>query len=242
MSERYYIGEQPSPNVGDTLLLSAGESQHIVKVMRQKIGDGLLLFDGRGGEFEAVINVVKREQVEVRIENVLPLAPRTSRSLTIAAALPKGERQKWMVEKLMELGVSRIVPIAARYAVTKAEPSVITRLARQIIEAAKQCGAKYLPELTQETPLEELAVLTKNELVWFAHPVRDTAIGQQLPGNLKRAERMTVVIGPTGGFSPDEVELAVKAEWLPLDLGPYLLRTETAAIAVAAALVLFPDV
>ena len=241
MAERYYIGEQPTPSLGATLRLSPAESRHVTKVMRQKVGDSLLLFDGRGGEFIAQLIAIQKDSVEARIDESMPLAPKSSRQLTIAAALPKGDRQKWMVEKLMELGTARIIPIITRYAVTKADAPVVERLRRQAVEASKQCGAKYLPKIIEEKTLEELSDLTEQESVWFAHPVRDAAIGQCLPGKLPKSDKITVLIGPTGGFAPEEVEFAQDAGWLPLDLGPYLLRTETAAIAIAASLLLHSE-
>lgn len=268
MSDRYYLDVPERPEPGKTFSLSTEESRHLTRVMRAKVGDSVVLFNGRGLEFESELVAVQKGCADIRILRVLFEEAPATVHLTIAAALPKGDRQKMMVEKLTELSVSRIIPLATRYSLYKAETSTLLRLRRQAVEAAKQCGRRWLPEITEECRFDKLDTLLDADTVpttlrLFAHPVRDGEVGQcslkayfaeirksecflqaaQAPWSQHSTDipcppRVVVVIGPTGGFAPEEVEAALAAGWQPLELGSNVLRTETAAMAVAAGVLL----
>ncbi|HBT76349.1 MAG TPA: hypothetical protein DEB39_05350, partial [Planctomycetaceae bacterium] len=188
MSERYYVDVAEPPATNTLLILSLEEARHLVRVMRRKAGDRITLFNGRGLEFESEIIATKRDRVEVRILGILSEEGPVAVPLTLAVALPKGDRQKWMVEKLTELSVSRIIPLSTRYSQYGADEAVLVRLRRQAVEAAKQCGRRRLPEMAAEQTFESLLRLTGHEaghgeemapLRLFAHPVRDGDVGQR---------------------------------------------------------------
>lgn len=267
MSERYFIETQEKLSPDRQVVLSPEEANHLVRVMRQKVGAEAILFDGRGEEYESQIVSIQKDRVELRILRSRPSEPPASIPLTIAVALPKGDRQKMMVEKLTELSAARIIPLMTEYGVYKSDAKVLVRLRRQAVEAAKQCRRRWLPEILEERRFEELDALcplketdetpagNAGPLRLFAHPVRDGRIGQRrlkdyLEGKVtfssgepgRKPGEIYVAIGPAGGFSPSEVERALASGWEPLDLGINVLRTETAAMAVAAGVLLMTDV
>src|SRR6185436_15410174 len=144
MSERFFV-EQPI--TGSTAELVEAEAQHLAKVMRAAVGDEVVLFDGSGAEFAAKVarlskSVVLLEIVERREINREPRV-----ELTLAVALPKGERQKWLVEKLTELGATRLIPLITERGVAQPVESALDRLRRGVIEASKQCGRNRLMEI-----------------------------------------------------------------------------------------------
>ncbi len=261
MSERYYVESKEPFSLNRRVVLSPEESNHLVRVMRQQVGDEAVLFDGRGMECDAQIVSVQRDRAELLILRIRPAEPPAPMPLTIAVALPKGDRQKWMVEKLTELSAARIVPLATDYGVYKSDANVLARLRRQAVEAAKQCGRRWLPEILEERDIRGLDALpnlrngdSEKPLRLFAHPVRDGQVGQRrlrdyVEGTISSTEgersgkpsEILVAIGPTGGFSPVEVETALANGWKPLELGSNVLRTETAAIAVAAGVLLLSE-
>jgi 16S rRNA (uracil1498-N3)-methyltransferase len=148
----------------------------------------------------------------------------------LAVALPKGERQKWLVEKLTELGVTRLVPLVAERGVAEPTPSAIERLKRGVIEASKQCGRNRLLELA---PPRRAAELFADATLPMPRLIADPEGHAEIPA---RGEHTIVAVGPEGGFSSAERSAAETGHWQPVSLGPRILRIETAAVAVAVAI------
>ncbi|MCL2306148.1 MAG: 16S rRNA (uracil(1498)-N(3))-methyltransferase [Planctomycetaceae bacterium] len=248
MTQRYFLSQPPDKD--HLAVLDGDEARHLTKVMRKKIGEEVFLFDGSGTEYRAAVSAIARSQVTLLIRESRQSHLERTIPLTLATALPKGERQKWLVEKLTELGCTRLIPLHTELSVAKAEPQVVQRLGRYVIEASKQCGRLRLMEIGPQTDFESiLNRLGGDEAAanLLIHPISDEHVGQldihdwivsrqkspATPGSLN------VLIGPEGGFSPGEVQMALEKRWIPLDLGPRVLRTETAAIAVCAVLSAF---
>jgi len=219
------------PIQGSLVKLDGDEAHHLARVMRAKPGEAITLFDGTGVEFQATIEAVSSKQVELRIESQREVDRELPRRLTLAVALPKGDRQRYLVEKLVELGVARLVPLETRRGVAKPTESAVERLRRAVIEASKQCGRNRLMEIAEGTDWRAFAPLSAEQGQRFlAHPAAEGAPPTPLPAT----GDVIVAIGPEGGFDDDEVRLALEHGWLPLDLGPRILRVETAAALVAA--------
>jgi len=148
--------------------------------------------------------------------------------LTLAVALPKGERQKWLVEKLTELGAARLVPLITERGVAQPVDAAIARLSRAVIEASKQCGRNRLMEIAPP----------REALEYFAADALGTKViaepgGEPLGSLAPDVTQLAVAIGPEGGFTPSELKSALESQWRPVSLGRSILRIETAAIAVA---------
>jgi 16S rRNA (uracil1498-N3)-methyltransferase len=158
--------------------------------------------------------------------------------ITLGVAIPKGERQRWLVEKVVELGVRRLVPLSTERSVAAPTESALARLRRAVIEASKQCGRNYLMEITPGQELAEFVRAPSGDLRWIAHPggeplsaiIRRTIFVECATGSASAFPRCHLAIGPEGGFAPDEIAAAQAAGWQLVELGPRILRVETACL------------
>jgi 16S rRNA (uracil1498-N3)-methyltransferase len=231
MSERFFLA---APPVGDRAVLAGDEARHLSRVLRAQPGDAVVVFAGTGVEWPARIVRIARDEVELVLGAPRPEPPRAGPRITLAVALPKGERQKWLVEKLTELGVDRLVPLVTTRGVAEATAAARGRLERGVIEACKQCGRNRLMEIgapqTIAAVLTEVAAVGRAVLAAPHAPPLDAATlaagGRELVG----------LVGPEGGFTSDEIAAAVQAGAVRVGLGCHVLRVETAAIALAARL------
>jgi 16S rRNA (uracil1498-N3)-methyltransferase len=200
-------------------------------VMRASVDDTVTLFDGSGAEFEAVVDKLLRTEVDLRIVARHDIDRELPFKLMVGVALPKGDRQKWIVEKLTELGVSKLVPLVTDRSVAQPVDSALERLRRPVIEASKQCGRNRLMEIAEPQKWSEWIISEiENCRRILAHPD-----GQPLSAVNRAANTPTqIAIGPEGGLTNAEVEAATAARWEKISLGPRILRIETAAIALAA--------
>ncbi len=228
MSERFFIDTLP---LGNQAVLKGDEARHLTRVLRAKIGDAVRLFNGRGSEWPAQVVQIGRDTVSLEIGAACVDSPSDSRLLTVAAALPKGDRQKWMVEKLTELGVGRLIPLATTRGVAEATAGAQARLERGVIEACKQCGRNTLMEVAAGHTLDQLlAAIPAGTYGLIAHPG-----GSPLnTGALRAATAVLALVGPEGGFTDDELVAADRSGLVRVSLGPHILRVETAAISLAA--------
>ena len=228
MSERFFIDTLP---LGNQAVLKGDEARHLTRVLRAKIGDAVRLFNGRGSEWPAQVVQIGRDTVSLEIGTACVDSPSDSRLLTVAAALPKGDRQKWMVEKLTELGVGRLIPLATTRGVAEATAGAQARLERGVIEACKQCGRNTLMEVAAGHTLDQLlAAIPAGTYGLIAHPG-----GSPLnTGALRAATAVLALVGPEGGFTDDELVAADRSGLVRVSLGPHILRVETAAISLAA--------
>jgi 16S rRNA (uracil1498-N3)-methyltransferase len=228
MSDRYYSSK---PIAGDRAVLAGPEAHHFLHVMRGKPGDQITLFDGTGVEYLAQALRCTRSEVELTVLARQSIDRELGFPLTLAVALPKGERQKWLVEKAVELGVTRIVPLQAARAVAQPTAGALDRLRRTVIEASKQCGRNRLLEISEAQSLHTLIGNAPARAVrWMAHPSGASIRSMELHSC---GEGIDCLIGPEGGFTEGEVERAALAGWQPVSLGQRILRVETAAIALA---------
>jgi 16S rRNA (uracil1498-N3)-methyltransferase len=242
MTERYFVER---PISGDRATLSGPEAHHLIHVMRAAPGTRVTLFDGGGDEFSATVAQVRRSDVELSIVSRESVDRELPFNLTLGVALPKGDRQKWLVEKAVELGVTRIVPLRTRRGVAQPVEGSLVRLRRAVIEASKQCGRNRLLQIDEPRDWPDFVVGADTPCRLVAHPGGDCLnvhLGDR--PNVRLSENGTVpfiaaagvwvAVGPEGGFSDDEVALALDAGWRAIDLGRRILRIETAALALAA--------
>jgi 16S rRNA (uracil1498-N3)-methyltransferase len=228
MSDRFYV-EQPI--LGPTAELAGDEARHLATVMRLSVGHEITLFDGGGNEFIARIAKVTKQSVHCDILERREISRELPFSLSLAVALPKGDRQKWLVEKTTELGVTRLIPLITERGVAQPVEGAIQRLRRGVIEASKQCGRNRLMEIAEPRRAPELfADKAIAEIRLIAH------FGGQSLNSARMRSNVGVfaAIGPEGGFTDAEVAAATAEGWQPVALGSRILRVETAAIAIAA--------
>ena len=224
MAERFYINRDLGPGLVE---LGGPEAHHLGAVCRARPGDVVCLFNGDGHEYPARIVEVTRRDVTLEVESVVACSRELPIVLHIAAPLPKGDRAWFLVEKLTELGVTTLTILSTERSVVLPREAKLEKLERQVIEASKQCGRNALMRIEGPRKLGEFLRddgLPKIRL--FAHPA--TERGPLLP----QAD-VAACVGPEGGFTDAEVTLARDAGWRPIDLGPRILRVETAALALA---------
>ena len=231
MSERFFLA---APPVGGRAVLAGDEARHLARVLRAKLGDAVTLFDGSGRSWSARIVALGRGEVALEVGELRQSPPAGTPAVTLAVALPKGERQKWLVEKLTELGTARLVPLVTERGVAEATPAALERLKRGVIEACKQCGRDSLVAIGDPASVAEI-VATKP-------PAAVGVVADPTGGPLDRipwrqAAEVIGLVGPEGGFTAEELAAADAAGWPRVTLGSYVLRIETAAMALAARLV-----
>ncbi|MBX7103921.1 MAG: 16S rRNA (uracil(1498)-N(3))-methyltransferase, partial [Gemmataceae bacterium] len=227
MADRFYVSFPIAPG---ELLLQGPEAHHLATVRRFRPGDSVILFTGDGSEYPAEVLAVGKKDVTLRLGEPLRPVRELPGKLEVAAAVPKGDREEFLIEKLTELGVTRFVPlITARSVVVPKQE----RLQRTVIEASKQCGRNVLMEVAAPTRFADyLAGSTATER-YLAHT--GTGPDAKSPAELARAAGfdVTIAVGPEGGFTDEEFAQAVRSGWQPLHLGSRVLRIETAAVAAA---------
>ncbi len=222
MAHRFFITE---PITSERTTLTGTEAHHVQHVMRAVVGDEITLFDGSGQEFTARIDGLRRSQIDLIVTNHSVVSREPIRHLIVGVALPKGDRQRWLIEKLTELGVAQVVPLRTQRSVVHPEQRSLKKFRRFVIEASKQCGRNHLMEVAPLTHFSAfLAAAPQSAIRWLADPA-----GNQAMGNVARQTTAAyMAVGPEGGFSPEEQHEAEAALWQSVSLGPRILRIETA--------------
>ncbi len=203
--------------------LVGDEAHHLIHVLRLRQGDTVALFDGNGRAANATVARIAGESVELDVGGTLP-ANESPLQITLAVAVPKGDTMSLIVRKLTELGVTTIQPLVSDNSEVSAEAIAkrIERWKRIALEAAKQCGRSRLPSIEPPRAFEELA----REGAWLLSPGAS-------PLSATKPAKPLVLVGPEGGWSKAELELAAARKLIVFGLGPRTLRTETAAISAS---------
>ena len=217
-----------APDIERSLTLPESDSQHAVRVLRMQPGDSLEVIDGKGHRFccRLLDAHSKHASVEIVSRHDMPLC--WKQEITVAVAPTKHmDRMEWMVEKLTEIGVNRIVPLLSE----RSERKVIKteRLEKIAVSAMKQSLKSVLPVIEPLTPVKEFIAGCETEQHFIAH-CDDESTRNLLARTYRPFTSATIMIGPEGDFSPSEIAAALTAGWQPVTLGDNRLRTETAAI------------
>lgn len=234
MFDRYFVQQ---PVEGDVARLIEDEAHHLSHVMRARPGDDVVLFDGSGAEWQARVVAISRSAVELQVHERREVDRELTLDVTLGVALPKGERQRWLVEKAVELGVRRLVPLVTQRGVAQPVEKALGRLRRTVIEASKQCGRNRLMEVG--TPVKSSDLFTAAYPTETLRAIADPS-GREPPQSLLEGRRGAApsacyfAVGPEGGFSEHEIAVATSNGWQAVTLGPRILRIETAAIYLAA--------
>ena len=226
---------------GATLALPERAATHLVRVLRLRAGDRLAVFDGAGREHDATLAQVRGERVDVLLGAARTAAAESPLAITLVQGISRGERMDYAIQKATELGVRRIVPVFAERSVVRLDAAQAERKLEHwrgvATSACEQCGRATLPEVLP--PRRYLEFLAEARAPADARHVRlvlapeGTHGAHDLPDPLSAAE---LLVGPEGGLTADEENLALARGFVGLRLGPRILRTETAAAAAIAAL------
>ena len=228
---------------GTRLALPEAAARHAVRALRLGVGDALTLFDGGGGEYPARIAGVAREAVEVELAAHVARECESPLDLTLLQALQAGDKMDLTIQKAVELGVARVVPLLSRRSVVRLEGERALRRVEHwrgiAVSACEQCGRNRVPAVEPIERFERwLAPATQVAPAGVRRLLLDPLGGRTLASLPPPAagERIELLIGAEGGLAPEEVEAAQRAGFVGIRLGPRVLRTETAGLAALAAL------
>lgn len=232
---RFFV---PAPlTVGGSTQLEGGDARHIGGALRMTPGEKLTLCDGAGTDYTCTLTAVDRDTVTLTVDSACPTAAEPSLAVTLYMGLPKSDKMEWIIQKTVELGVCRIVPVATSRSVVRLDGKDAakkqTRWQKIAAEAAGQSGRGIIP--TVEMPLTWKQALPRlaAENTLLCYEGGGAPIGQLVtPADTA----LSLVVGPEGGFDPAEVEAVTAGGGRIATLGPRIMRCETAPIAALAVL------
>ncbi len=220
--------------------IDSSESHHIVHVKRLKIGDNIIVFNGMGDEFEAEIEEIEDNRVKVTINEQKTISKENTIGIDIAFAIPKGKRSHLLVQKCTELGAHKLIPVNYERSVVKLKDDCSVKIEKWqkiAIEASKQCGRNTITEIGEIVDFCNLLnAVDRYDILLFACNQSDSSNLKNTLQEHPKPNNIISFIGPEGGFTSNEIEMAKKAGCKFVSLGRRILRVETAAIAVSAIL------
>lgn len=232
-----------TPDLNQTSIEGA-EAKHAHQVLRLRSGDTCTIFDGKGKEAKVNITRINKDILEFSIL-AISSASEPKVELNLIQAIPKGKAMELILQKATELGIANIYPILSERTVVKIDDDELASKTRKwehtIIESCKQCGQNILPKIHQPQTLPEFLEADKHhnglKLIGSLQPD-----AKELPSTLAHARNnenikaVYFMVGPEGDFTPAEIGNARSACYIPVSLGPTVLRTETASIFLTSAL------
>lgn len=222
---------------GSETNLPAAGGYHVARVLRMREGAPLSVFDGSGHEFRAEITRVEGDQVTVRLGDATPGTTESPLKITLVQGVSRSERMDWTLQKATELGVAAVAPVlTARSVVRLDEKQAVKKQAHWrgiVIGACEQSGRARIPAVSAPTTLREyFANVRKDGLRLVLSPSAPAS----LVGLSSMPSKVELLIGPEGGLEDDELHAAQKCGFMPVRLGPRVLRTETAAVVALSVL------
>lgn len=226
-----------APNIAIESVLPEEESNHCVQVLRRTAGDEVVVTDGKGNLYHCVITNPHRKHCELRIEQVERPEALHEGWIRIGIAPTKNiDRTEWAIEKCVEMGADEIVLLLCEHSERKTVN--IERLQKIVVSAAKQSLKARFPILKPLTRMTDLAIEGDRFIAHCIEGYKATDDKRALKDKIVRGHETTVLIGPEGDFSPEEVKWALEQGYEPVSLGAARLRTETAAIVACHTAVL----
>ena len=227
------------PENWDSATLDPEESHHCSHVLRLNEGDRVTVFDGAGREGQATIASTSSSRVTLKIAGTSK-TPSPPCEITLAQAIPKGKNMDLIVQKAVELGASKLVPILSDRTIVQLDADETAKKREKwrtvALEACKQCGQNHLPVISAPMNMKDfLERADKSSLLLIASLQPDArtlkfVLSEYTQQHGALPKRVTVFVGPEGDFTPAEISLAKSHGCQPITLGPIILRTETAAI------------
>jgi 16S rRNA (uracil1498-N3)-methyltransferase len=218
--------------------LPADAAHHAHRVLRLRVGDPVQIFDGEGHACDALINTISGKHVDINIIRTCPAQVTSPLQILLAQAMTSSEKMDWIVQKATELGAVEVQPVQTQRSVARLSSERAEKRTEHwrgvVIAACEQSGRNDLMQVHAPVDLSHWLANTRNKPGSKFILLPDGAVA--LHAQAKPQGPLTLLIGPEGGFTPDEALMAKQSGFIPVLLGPRVLRTETAAIAGIAAL------
>ncbi len=227
--QQFYV--EPEHVHGNYFVLNGEEFSHAVKVLRKNKGDAISAVDGCGHLFEGVIQSIESGLLKVEILSKKLNAGEPDLFLTLVQAVPKGAGFDYVIEKGTEIGLSAFQPVMTARSII--EPgNRVDRWKKKALTAMKQCGRSRCPDIFAPVDFKEALVKYRQDLLMIAH---ESFTNDRADDAVRtfQSKRVALFIGPEGGFTDQEFELALNTGALPMTLGPRRLRSDTAGLVGA---------
>ena len=220
---------------GAQFALDADAAQHVAKSLRLKAGDAIVVFDGRGGEYEATIQRIDRDRVDVKVGALRDAERESTLAIGLVQGLPEADKMDWIIQKAAELGAAWIQPVTCERSVVRLSGERAARREahwrRVAVAATEQSGRTRVAEVRPTLNFMSWIAMPSEVARWMLDP-KAAPLGARtsVPSPLE------LIVGPEGGFSERERSLLADRGAEPVSLGPRILRTETAPLAALAAI------
>ena len=220
---------------GAQFALAPEAAQHVAKSLRLKTGDSLTVFDGRGGEYEAVIQRVERDRVDVKVGAWRDVDRESALEIGLVQGLPEADKMDWIIQKTSELGVAWIQPIVCDRSVVRLSGERAARREahwrRVAVAACEQCGRNRIPDVRPTLGFQSWIAVSSSTRRWMLVPDGTAVATMPRPDG-----PLELLVGPEGGLSDRERDLALSRAFEPVALGRRVLRTETTPLVAMAAM------
>lgn len=235
--DRFYIPFTPATH---EIWIEGKEAHHILHVKRAKPGSTITLFNGKGLECLALVTEIAHDKVKVLIEQFKAVDREPDISIDLAFSVPKGKLVTFLIQKCAELGVKALIPLSCQRSVVDIRDKSdekIERWDKIAIEASKQCKRNFITTIEKVLSLDDIIKTVCNyDLSLIACTELHARTLKSVLCEHPSVKKILCLIGPEGGFTPGEIEMAVKAGCVPISIGRSTLRIETAAIAISSML------
>lgn len=227
---------QPVPLAVGMLQLEENASHHLARVLRAAVKDEVIIFNGEGGEYHGVIQQINKKNVVVELSKFVDRNSESPVVISLAQGIARGEKMDFVIQKAVELGVSEIFPIISERCNVRLdqerEQKRMQHWQAVVISACEQSGRNRLPVVHAPLMLSDWLEQSHAEMKLVLSP----HVTKKLKDVSVKPASIAVLIGPEGGLSEREIETTIKYNFTALNLGPRILRTETAAVAALSVL------
>lgn len=221
--------------VGQTVVLDENNSQQIIKVLRLKPENEILLFNNSPADFKAIIQRINKHAVTVYVVDRVANNSESNCEIVLAQSIAKGQKMDFIIQKAVELGVKAFVPLISERTIvnisTDKIPARLEHWQKIIVGACCQCGRSIIPSIMPPISFKERVAKNQTACQLIMDPLSDVTIAQ-----VPMQNPIHLLVGPEGGFSEDEVLWAMNRGCISVSFGPRILRTETASIVAITAL------
>lgn len=234
---RTRIYQAISLNIDAVVQLDKNASHHLMHVLRAKNGDPIILFNGQGGEYDSQIIKIDKKAVEVKVKKMISREVESPIDIYLAQGIARGEKMDFIIQKAVELGVRKIFPLITERCNVRLsgerEEKRLKHWQSVIISACEQSGRTIIPDIFAPQTLNKWLLHIQPHVGFVLSP----HVQNKLPEtSIAAGSSIALIIGPEGGLTDNEMDCAMQKNFLPLNLGPRVLRTETATIAALSVL------